>query len=720
MPSYVARAGLRVDAAVADFIETSVLAGTGVAPHSFWYGYAGLLADLAPENRHLLQQRAVLQAQIDTWLSARKGQLHDPVAWRAFLTEIGYLVPEGPDFSIATDPVDPEIATLAGPQLVVPLSNARFALNAANARWGSLYDALYSSDALGAKPDSAALDAERAADVVAWSAGFLDKAVPLLGASHVGAQGYSVEGSALAVHTADGRVVALENPAQFIGTGEQGDRRLILLRNHGLHIILGFDPRHPVGAKHAAGLCDVELESALSVIQDCEDSVTAVDAADKLALYRNWLGLMRGDLSETMVKNGKTIHRRLNLDRAFVTPDGATTSLPGRAVMLVRNVGHLMTTDAVLCDNQETPEGMLDAMVTVACALHDLGRETGQRNSRSGSVYVVKPKMHGPEEVAFADRLFARVEDILGLARNTVKLGVMDEERRTSVNLRECIRAVKHRLVFINTGFLDRTGDEIHSCMQAGPVVPKAEMKDMAWLAAYEAGNVDAGLATGLRGHGQIGKGMWAKPDAMAEMLAVKAAHPLAGASTAWVPSPTAATLHAIHYHQVDVAARQIALQSRQRASLDALLTPPLLVGRILSAAQINHEVDLNCQSILGYVVRWVDQGIGCSKVPDIDNVALMEDRATLRISAQFLANWLLHGLISVAEIDASLHSMALRVDDQNAGDPAYQPMAPGFDGVAFLAARDLILQGAAQPSGNTEPLLHRARRVAKAAISIE
>ncbi|MEO5614329.1 MAG: malate synthase G [Cypionkella sp.] len=718
MPSYVPRAGLRVDAALANFIETSVLEGTGVAAQCFWQGYADLLADLVPENRRLLQMRAGLQSQIDAWLSARKGHVHDPVAWRAFLTKIGYLVPEGADFSIATGPVDPEIATLAGPQLVVPLSNARFALNAANGRWGSLYDALYSSDALGAKPDTAALDAKRAAEVVAWTAGFLDKAVPLLGGSHLGARAYSLAGTALAIHTSDGRVVALESPAQFIGTGQQGGRRLILLRNHGLHIILGIDPNHPVGAKTASGLCDVELESALSVIQDCEDSVTAVDAADKLALYRNWLGLMRGDLSETMVKNGKTIHRRLNPDRAFATPVGAAISLPGRAVMLVRNVGHLMTTDAVLWEDQETPEGMLDAMVTVACALHDLARETGQRNSRAGSVYVVKPKMHGPEEVAFADRLFARVEDILGLARNTVKLGLMDEERRTSVNLRECIRAVKDRLVFINTGFLDRTGDEIHSCMQAGPVVPKAEMKDMPWLAAYEVGNVDAGLATGLRGHGQIGKGMWAKPNAMAEMLAIKAAHPLAGASTAWVPSPTAATLHAIHYHQVDVAARQTELQSRQRASLDALLTPPLLAGRNLSAAQINHEVDLNCQSILGYVVRWVDQGIGCSKVPDIDNIALMEDRATLRISAQFLANWLLHGLISLAQIEASLQSMALRVDGQNADDPAYQPMAPGLDGPAFLAARDLILQGATQPSGYTEPLLHRARRVAKSTIS--
>jgi malate synthase len=718
MPTYVSRAGLRVDAALAGFIETSVLAGTPVAPVAFWQGYADLLADLAPENRRLLQRRDMLQAEIDAWLAARRGETLDADEWREFLTRIGYLVPEGPAFSIETGPVDPEIATLAGPQLVVPVSNARFALNAVNARWGSLYDALYGSDVLGPKPEGAGLDTARAAEVVAWVAGFLDQAVPLHGASHAGARAYIIEQNTLLVRTADGALVPLADPAQFAGTGTQDTRRLILLRNHGLHIILGFDAGHPVGAKSPSGLCDVELESALSVIQDCEDSVTAVDAADKVALYTNWLGLMQGDLTETLTKNGKTVHRRLNPDRTFVAPDGAAFTLPGRAVMLVRNVGHLMTTDAVLWNDAETPEGMLDAMVTVACALHDLARKTGIRNSRSGSVYVVKPKMHGLEEVGFADTLFARVEDILGLSRNTVKLGVMDEERRTSANLRECMRAVKDRLVFINTGFLDRTGDEIHTCMQAGPVVPKAEMKDMLWLAAYEVGNVDAGLATGLPGHGQIGKGMWAKPDAMAEMLAVKSAHPMAGASTAWVPSPTAATLHAIHYHQVDVAARQTDLQSRQRASLDALLSLPLLQGRNLSAAQIRHEVDLNCQSILGYVVRWVDQGIGCSKVPDIDNVALMEDRATLRISAQFLANWLLHGLITTAQVDASLHSMALRVDGQNAGDPAYRPMAPGFDGPAFHAARDLILHGATQPAGYTEPLLHRARRVAKSGIT--
>lgn len=718
MSAYVPRAGLRVDAALASFVETSVLPGTAVAPETFWQGYAALLADLAPENRRLLERRETLQAEIDTWLAARRSAPLDGAEWRAFLTGIGYLVPEGPDFAIETGPVDPEIASLAGPQLVVPVSNARFALNAANARWGSLYDALYSSDAMGTKPERAGLDPTRAAEVVAWTADFLDKAVPLQGGSHVGARAYSVKDNMLLVQTADGSLAPLASPAQFAGTGQQGDRRLILLQNHGLHIILGFDATHPVGAKSPSGLCDVEMESALSVIQDCEDSVTAVDAADKVALYGNWLGLMKGDLAETLTKNGKTIHRRLNPDRVFAAPDGATLTLPGRAVMLVRNVGHLMTTDAVLWNDAETPEGMLDALITVACALHDLQRGSGLRNSRTGSVYVVKPKMHGPEEVAFADRLFARVEDILGLSRNTVKLGVMDEERRTSANLLECMRAVKDRLVFINTGFLDRTGDEIHTCMQAGPVVPKGEMKDMPWLAAYEAGNVDAGLATGLPGHGQIGKGMWAKPDAMAEMLAAKAAHPMAGASTAWVPSPTAATLHAIHYHQVDVTARQTALTSRPRASLDALLTPPLLQGRNLSAEQIAHEVDLNCQSILGYVVRWVDQGIGCSKVPDIDNVALMEDRATLRISAQFLANWLLHGLITEAQIDASLRRMALRVDDQNAGDPAYRPMAPGFDGPAFHAARDLILQGATQPSGYTEPLLHRARRVAKSGIT--
>ena len=718
MSPYLSRAGLRVDAALVAFVETSVLPGTAVTPQVFWEGYAALLAELVPENQHLLQQRDSLQAQIDAWLAARRAQPLDLAAWRGFLTEIGYLLPEGPDFAIETGPVDPEISTLSGPQLVVPVSNARFALNAANARWGSLYDALYSSDAMGTKPAAAGLDAARAAAVVAWAADFLDKTLPLQGANHAEARAYRVENNALLVETADGTVHALTNPAQFAGFAQQGTRRQILLKNHGLHVILSFDASHPVGAKSTSGLCDVELESALSVIQDCEDSVTAVDAADKVALYANWLGLMKGDLAETLSKNGKTIERRLNPDRSFTAPDGSALSLAGRAVMLVRNVGHLMTTDAVLWNEAETPEGILDAMVTVACALHDLARGTGPRNSRTGSVYVVKPKMHGPEEVAFADRLFARVEDSLGLARNTVKIGVMDEERRTSVNLRACMRAVKQRLVFINTGFLDRTGDEIHTAMQAGPVVPKAEMKDMPWLAAYEAGNVDAGLATGLRGHGQIGKGMWAKPDAMAEMLAVKAAHPLAGASTAWVPSPTAATLHALHYHQVDVAARQSALQSRPRASLDALLTPPLLTGRNLSAAEIRHEVDLNCQSILGYVVRWVDQGIGCSKVPDIDNIALMEDRATLRISAQFLANWLLHGLITPAQIDASLRDMALRVDDQNAADPAYSPMALGFDGIAFHAARDLILLGATQPSGYTEPLLHRARRKAKLAAA--
>ncbi|MGV8987227.1 MAG: malate synthase G [Cypionkella sp.] len=717
MTNYVTRAGLQIDAGLAAFVENDALAGTTVAPAAFWAGYASLLAELIPENQRLLAKREELQAEIDTWLKARRGQALDPAEWRQFLTEIGYLVPEGPDFSVATGPVDPEIATMAGPQLVVPVSNARFALNAANARWGSLYDALYSSDALGPKPAANGFDPDKAAQVVVWTADFLDKAVPLDGASHADATDYIIENQMLAVTTKGGAHVGLSNPAQFAGVGETSGRRAVLLKNHGLHIILSFDPTHPVGARSPSGLCDVELEGALTAIQDCEDSVTAVDAADKVAVYANWLGLMTGDLTESVTKNGRTITRRLNPDRSFVAPDGTPISLPGRAVLLVRNVGHLMTTDAVLRNGVETPEGMLDALITVTCALHDLARKDGPRNSRAGSVYIVKPKMHGPEEVAFADRLFARVEDILALPRNTVKLGVMDEERRTSANLRECIRAVKGRLVFINTGFLDRTGDEIHTCMQAGPVVPKAEMKDMPWLSAYEAGNVDAGLATGMRGRGQIGKGMWAKPDAMAEMLATKQGHPLEGANTAWVPSPTAATLHAVHYHQVDVEARQLALQSRPRASLDALLTPPLMLGRNLSAEQIAHEVDLNCQSILGYVVRWVDQGIGCSKVPDIDNVPLMEDRATLRISAQFLANWLLHGLISEAAIDASLQRMAVKVDGQNAGDPAYTPMAPGFDGQAFLAARDLILQGATQPSGYTEPLLHQARRAVKSSV---
>ena len=715
MTAHLSRAGLEVAPVLVDFVEARLLPGLPLSADAFWSGFATLLADQAPENRRLLEARKVMQRQIDDWLAARKGQDWDNAAWQDFLREIGYLVPEGADFVVETTASDPEMSTIAGPQLVVPVTNARFALNAANARWGSLYDALYGTDALPGAASGSGYDADRGAQAVAWAAEFLDGAVPLAMGSHTDVTDYAVENGAL-VATVDGKPVALADPAGFVGTAGQGAQRSILLRHNGLHIEMVFDPAHPVGAASPSGLRDVVLESALTAIQDCEDSVACVDAEDKVLAYDNWLGLMKGDLEDTFEKGGQMMTRRLNPDRSFTTPDGDTLTLPGRAVMLVRNVGHLMTTDAVLMDGEEIPEGLLDAMITVTAALHDLQKTEGLHNSRAGSVYVVKPKMHGPEEAAFANRTYAQVEQLLNLPFGSVKLGLMDEERRTSANLRECIRALKDRIVFINTGFLDRTGDEIHTVMQAGPVLPKAEMRDAPWFDAYEDGNVDAGLATGLDGKGQIGKGMWAKPDDMGEMLTAKLGHPKAGATTAWVPSPTAATLHATHYHQVDVAAMQAQLRDRARASLDALMTPPLLGGRNLSPEAIAREIDLNCQSILGYVVRWVDQGVGCSKVPDIDDVALMEDRATLRISSQFLANWLMHGLISEAQIDDSLRRMAVAVDRQNAGDVAYRPMAPGFDGPAFAAARDLILKGAAQPSGYTEPLLHAWRRVAKAA----
>ena len=713
MTGHVARGSLQVASVFADFVETRLLPGLSISAQAFWSGYESLLRDLVPENRRLLTARADLQRQIDTWLEERRGKAWDNDAWISFLREIGYLVPEGPAFEVATETVDPEISTVAGPQLVVPVSNARFALNAANARWGSLYDALYGTDALPGKPQGGGYDAERGAAAVARAAEFLDEALPLATGRHADVGAWRLEdGKAIAVIA--GCDVELANPAAFVGHSGEGEKRRLLFRHNGLHIELVFDPSHPVGAASPSGLRDVVLEAALTVIQDCEDSVAAVDAEDKVAVYSNWLGLMKGDLEETFEKEGRWQTRRLNPDRAFVAPDGSRFVLPGRALQLVRNVGHLMTTDAVLLNGEETPEGILDAVVTVTAALHDLRKTEGPRNSRAGSIYVVKPKIHGPAEAAFADRTYAAVEALLDLARGTVKLGLMDEERRTSANLRECMRALKDRIVFINTGFLDRTGDEIHTVMRAGPVLPKSEMKDSDWLAAYEDGNVDAGLASGLKGKGQIGKGMWAKPDAMAEMLAVKIGHPEAGASTAWVPSPTAATLHAIHYHQVDVARRQSELAGRERASLEKLMTPPLMGRKNLSEEQIAREVDLNCQSILGYVVRWVDQGIGCSKVPDIDDVPLMEDRATLRISAQFLSNWLLHKLITVEQVEDSLRRMAVAVDRQNAGDPVYRTMAPDFHGPAFKAARDLILEGIEQPSGYTEPLLHRWRRVAK------
>ena len=712
MSSFQERHGLRVARELVDFIESAALPGTDVTADTFWAGLSELVHEFGPENAKLLQFRESLQGKLDAYHKEHRNTSHDHEHYKAFLGEIGYLVPEGDDFEIETENVDPEIALVPGPQLVVPITNARYALNAANARWGSLYDGFYGTDAMGSTPPAGGYNKGRGARVVARARVFLDQAFPLEDLSHADATRYYVNNGALLVDDKP-----LLTPEKFVGyTGHPKAPDTVMLCNNGLHVELVFDRTHMIGSRDQAGLADVRMESAVSAIMDCEDSVACVDAEDKTVAYSNWLGLMKGDLEDTFEKGGQSVTRRLNADRVLTGPDGAEVTLKGRALMLVRNVGHLMTNPAILDrDGNEAFEGLMDAMITTLIAMHDLKREGG--NSVTGSVYVVKPKMHGPDEVAFSDRIFTHVEKSLGLPQYTVKLGIMDEERRTSVNLKECIRAAKSRVAFINTGFLDRTGDEIHTSMEAGPFSRKDFIKRKAWIGAYENQNVDIGLECGLSGKAQIGKGMWAMPDMMAAMLEQKIEHPKSGANCAWVPSPTAATLHALHYHAVDVFAVQRKLKAGgRRAYVDTVLDIPLATYQKWTKDQKQREVENNAQGILGYVVRWVDQGVGCSKVPDMNNVGLMEDRATCRISAQHIANWLHHGVVDAQDVMATMRKMAEVVDGQNADDPHYKPMAPDFDGIAFQAACDLVFKGRAQPSGYTEPVLHARRLELKAA----